>query len=152
MVKSKTTAEEFYLVRADVLPEVFLKVMEVKRLLDFKLVSSVNEAVKRVGLSRSAYYKYRKAIRSTSSGTEGEMVTLLIVVEDLTRSLARCLDVLLEANATLMTFHQSMPVSGLIHLLVTFRADKMNISTESLIQIMEQTRGVQSVQLLTSPG
>jgi chorismate mutase len=152
MAKPKTTAEEFYLVRADVLPEVFLKVMEVKRLLDFKLVSSVNEAVKRVGLSRSAYYKYRRAIRSTSSGMEGEMVTLLIVVEDLARSLARCLDVLLEANARLMTFHQSMPVSGLIHMLVTFRADKMNIPTDRLVHIMGQTRGVQSVQVLTSPG
>ncbi len=151
MAKQKNVQEEFYLVRADVLPEVFLKVMEVKRLLDLKLVPSVNEAVKRVGLSRSAYYKYRKAIRSTSSGTEGEMITLLIVVEDLARSLARCLEVLSEANAILMTFHQSMPVNGLIHLLVTCRADKMKISTDRLVYLMTQTRGVQSVRLLTAP-
>ncbi|HHW93160.1 MAG TPA: ACT domain-containing protein [Clostridiaceae bacterium] len=151
MAKKETTHEQFYLVRADVLPEVFLKVMEVKRLLDLKLVSSVNEAVKRVGLSRSAYYKYRKAIRSTSSGAEGEMATLLIVVENLARSLTRCLDVLLEADAMLMTFHQSIPVEGLTHLLVTFRADNMNVSMERLVNIMTQTRGVQSVRVLTSP-
>ena len=150
MAKLKNVPEEFYLVRADVLPEVFLKVMEVKRLLDLKLVPSVNEAVKRVGLSRSAYYKYRKAIRSNSPGAEGEIVTLLIVVEDLARSLARCLDVLSEANAILITFHQSIPVSGLMHLLVTVRSDKMDISMDRLIHLMKQTRGVQSVQLLTT--
>ena len=152
MARQRKEPEQFYLVRADVLPEVFLKVMEVKRLLDLKLVSSVNEAVKRVGLSRSAYYKYRKAIRSTSSGTEGEMATLLIIAENLANSLPRCLDVLLEAETTIVTFHQSVPVVGLIHLLVTFRTDKMNVSMDHLIHIMTQTRGVQSVRVLISPS
>ncbi|HHX20134.1 MAG TPA: ACT domain-containing protein [Clostridiaceae bacterium] len=152
MARQRKEPEQFYLVRADVLPEVFLKVMEVKRLLDLKLVSSVNEAVKRVGLSRSAYYKYRKAIRSTSSGTEGEMATLLIIAENLANSLPRCLDVLLEAETTIVTFHQSVPVDGLIHLLVTFRTDKMNVSMDHLIHIMTQTRGVQSVRVLISPS
>ncbi len=152
MARQRKEPEQFYLVRADVLPEVFLKVMEVKRLLDLKLVSSVNEAVKRVGLSRSAYYKYRKAIRSTSSGTEGEMATLLIIAENLANSLPRCLDVLLEAETTIVTFHQSVPVDGLIHLLVTFRTDKINVSMDHLIHIMTQTRGVQSVRVLISPS
>ncbi len=151
MARQKKDLDQYYLVRADVLPEVFLKVMEVKRLLDLKLVPSVNEAVKRVGLSRSAYYKYRKAIRSTSSGTEGEMATLLIVVESLAHSLTRCLDVLLEAETTIMTFHQGIPVDGLIHLLVTFRTDNMNVSMDHLVHIMSQTRGVQSARILVSP-
>ena len=46
---------EYYLIKSDVLPEVFGKVMEVKRLLSLKKASSVNEAVKIAGMSRSAY-------------------------------------------------------------------------------------------------
>ncbi len=152
MAKQKKTPEEYYLVRADVLPDVFLKVMEVKRLLDSKLVSSVNEAVKKVGLSRSAFYKYRKAIRSTSTGIEGTMTTMIIIVENLARSLTRCLDVLLEAETTLMTLHQSIPVSGLTHLLVTFRTDDMNMPLDRLKNLIAQTRGVLSVQILTPQG
>ena len=54
MAESKKTKETYYLVREDVLPDVFIKVMEVKRLLDLKRVPSVNVAVKQVGISRSA--------------------------------------------------------------------------------------------------
>lgn len=64
MAKQKKAPDAYYIVRGDDLPEVFLKVMEVKRLLDQGRARSVNEAVKKVGISRSAYYKYRKSIRA----------------------------------------------------------------------------------------
>ena len=55
-------SNDYFLVKADVLPEVFVKVMEVKRFLNSGKAKSVNEAVQRVGLSRSAYYKYKDCI------------------------------------------------------------------------------------------
>ncbi|HNZ63974.1 MAG TPA: hypothetical protein PKH23_06575, partial [Bacillota bacterium] len=96
-----------------------------------------------------AYYKYRKAIRSTSSGVEGRMITIIIVIENLSHSLTRCLEVLLESDVSLMSLHQSIPIRGLAHVLVTFRSDDMNMPLDRLISLIAQTRGVLSVQILT---
>lgn len=49
----------YYLVEADMLPEIFLKVMEAKELLQTGECSTVGDAVNRVGISRSAFYKYK---------------------------------------------------------------------------------------------
>ena len=54
--------KKFYIVDKKVLPDVFIKVMEVKNLLETKREKTVQDAVNRVGISRSAFYKYRNAI------------------------------------------------------------------------------------------
>lgn len=54
--------ETFYLVREDVLPDAMRKTLEVKKLLDRKKAESVADAVQKVDLSRSAFYKYRDAV------------------------------------------------------------------------------------------
>ena len=51
---------KYYIIEASALPDVFLKVAEAKRLLDTGEVATVNEATRRTGISRSAFYKYRK--------------------------------------------------------------------------------------------
>ncbi|MFF3284261.1 hypothetical protein ACFYV6_14170, partial [Bacillus velezensis] len=64
--------ETFYLVREDVLPDAMRKTLEVKKLLDRKKAESVADAVQKVDLSRSAFYKYRDAVFPfyTASATE----------------------------------------------------------------------------------
>jgi chorismate mutase len=73
---------EFFLVKSDMLPEVFVKVMAVKRLLNSGKAESVNEAVQKVGLSRSAYYKYKDAVLPFYETSQGRMVTLIFAVEN----------------------------------------------------------------------
>ena len=58
-----STKKEYYLVQADMLPEIFLKVMETKELIETGECRTVADAVARVGISRSAFYKYRDAVR-----------------------------------------------------------------------------------------
>ena len=52
----------FYLVDAEVLPEVFLKVVKAKELLASGEVRSISAATRSVDLSRSAFYKYKDCI------------------------------------------------------------------------------------------
>ena len=54
--------KNYYIVDKAVLPEIFLKVMDVKNLLESKKEKTVQDAVNRVGISRSAFYKYRDAV------------------------------------------------------------------------------------------
>ena len=75
-------SNDYLLVKADVLPEVFVKVMEAKRLLNSGKAVSVNEAVKMVSLSRSAYYKYKDSVMPFYETSQGKIVTLIVAVEN----------------------------------------------------------------------
>ena len=99
MARSKKEELNYYIVREDVLPDVFIKVMEVKRLLDLKFVPSVNEAVRRVGISRSAYYKYRNSIRALKTLDDGALSTMLVVMESSIQVVSLCLGVFLDTDA-----------------------------------------------------
>lgn len=59
---SQVHKERYYLVREDILPESVLKTLEAKLLLAQGEVKTVHEAVDKVGLSRSAFYKYKDGI------------------------------------------------------------------------------------------
>lgn len=69
--------EEYFLVRSDILPEVFVKVMQVKRLLNSGKARSINEAVQVIGISRSAYYKYKDSIMPFYETSKGKIVSTL---------------------------------------------------------------------------
>ena len=79
----------YLLVDVSVLPEVFLKVMEVKKMLAGGKARSVNEAVTSLGLSRSAYYKYRDCVFPFYENSRGKVMTLFFVVEDFPGILAK---------------------------------------------------------------
>ena len=66
---------KYYIIEASALPDVFLKVAEAKRLLDTGEVATVNEATRRTGISRSAFYKYRDAILPFHNMMIGRIIT-----------------------------------------------------------------------------
>ena len=68
--------KNYYIVDKAVLPEIFLKVMDVKNLLESKKEKTVQDAVNRVGISRSAFYKYRDAVHPLYENTRGKTVTI----------------------------------------------------------------------------
>ncbi len=148
MAKQKKAPDRYYIVRGEDLPEVFIKVMEVKRLLDQGRVRSVNEAVKQVGISRSAYYKYRKSIRALKTIDQGALTAVLIVMEHLERVAPLCFDTFFEAGAEILSFFQGPPVDGLVHVLVTYRTDGNTWPDDVLIYRLRQTRGVVHAQSL----
>ena len=53
----------YYVVTKKAVPEVLLKVVEAKRLLESAKASTVQEAADMVGISRSSFYKYKDFCR-----------------------------------------------------------------------------------------
>lgn len=150
MAKRKTLKdkkENFYLVREDVLPDVFLKVMDVKRRLDTSHSTTVSEAVRDAGISRSAYYKYRTAVRDPISFTDKPVMTLLLVTESTDRIVQRCLDAFFESGASILSFQQGLPMNGLVHALVTFQIDFGQDDVNELVNKLFLIRGV--IQIIT---
>ena len=101
---------EYFLVDKRVLPEVFIKVMEVKQRLNTGESTSVNEAVRKTGLSRSAYYKYKDSVLPFYEAASGKKVTLLLSVENFQGILSEIIRTIAESRANILTINQNKDV------------------------------------------
>ncbi len=139
---------EYYIVEASALPEVFSKVAEANRYLETGEVRTVNAAVQRVGISRSAYYKYKDSIRPFKDMAHGRIVTIQILLRNEPGALSGVLNLLANQGGNILTINQGIPGGGtaavtvgletsesgadLEHLLAVLRADNMVIRCEVL--------------------
>lgn len=139
---------EYFLVKSDMLPEVFVKVMQVKRLLNAGKADSVNEAVQRVGLSRSAYYKYKDAVLPFYETSKGRMVTLIFAVENFPGILSGIILCMARAQANILTINQNIPINGLADVSISLETDRMTVSLESLLDELSRIPGVRSHRIL----
>ena len=139
---------EYYLIKSDVLPEVFIKVMEVKRLLGAGKATSVNQAVKIAELSRSAYYKYKDSVLPFYETSRGRLVTVIFMVEDFPGILAGIVNVLANAQANILTINQNVPINGLADVSVVIETDRLTSPLEDLLTELERIPGVRSYRIL----
>jgi len=143
-----TQGPDYLLVKVDVLPEVFVKVMEVKRLLNAGKSKSVNEAVQIVGLSRSAYYKYKDAVMPFYETSKGRIVTLIIAVENFPGILAKIIQCIAIAKGNILTINQNIPLNGLADVSISLETDILDVSVDILLQDVRKVHGVRSCRML----
>ena len=139
---------KYYIIEAAALPDVFLKVAEAKRLLDTGEVSTVNEATKRTGISRSAFYKYRDAILPFHNLMTGRIVTFQLMLHDEPGILSAILACFARWEANILTINQTIPTNGCALVTVTAETAQMNISLEDLLRDLEATGGVVKAEVL----
>ncbi len=141
-------SNEYFLVKSTVLPEVFVKVMEVKRLLNAGKSRSVNEAVQKVGLSRSAYYKYKDAVMPFYETSKGKLVTLIIAVENFPGILSGIIQCVANAKGNILTINQNIPINGLADVSISMETDLMAKSIDLLLADVGKIAGVRSCRIL----
>ena len=140
---------EYYLVDKKVLPEVFIKVMEVKQRLNTGESSSVNEAVRKTGLSRSAYYKYKDSVLPFYEATNGKKVTLLITVENFQGILSSIINVISATKASILTINQNIPINGLADISISLDTASMFGSVEDIMNDINHIAGVRNCTVLS---
>ncbi len=137
----------YFVVRERALPEVLLKVVEAKRLLDTEKALSVAEATERVGISRSSFYKYKDDIFRFYDNSQGTTITLTFNMDDETGLLSDVLKVIADFGANILTIHQSIPINGVASLTVSIQILETTRDVSEMIQQMEHTRGVHHVRV-----
>ncbi len=133
----------YYLVDALVLPEVFTKVIEVKKILSRGSVKTVNEAVKEIGLSRSAYYKYKDFIFPFYETSRGRVITLFFVVEDFAGILSGIINSIAKVKANILTINQNIPINGLADVTISIETEGM---TGNIDELMSDVRSIEGVR------
>lgn len=143
------TETKYLLVEKSVLPDIFPKIIEVKQLLSKGNGMSVNEAVNTVGISRSAYYKYKDFVFPFNEISTNSVITLHLVVEDSAGLLSQILSTIAEAKANILTINQNIPVNGLADVTVAVETHDMEQDMEVLLNALKQIPGVRRQGILS---
>jgi chorismate mutase len=141
-------AERYYLVRQDILPEALLKTIEAKDLLAQGRVKTINEAVDQVGLSRSAFYKYKDGIHPLSKLDRERIVTISMNLEHRSGILSRVLATIAGKEANVLTIHQTIPLQGMANVVITADTSKMGEGLSDLLQALNALEGVKRAAVI----
>ena len=109
-MKQDQMDKKFFLVREDVLPEAMKKTLEAKEMIERGKVESVWDAVQRVDLSRSAFYKYRDTVFPFHTIVKERIITLFFQLEDRSGTLSELLATVASSGCNVLTIHQTIPL------------------------------------------
>ncbi|RKD23909.1 ACT domain-containing protein [Ammoniphilus oxalaticus] len=134
--------EKYYLVRDEILPEAILKTVDAKKLLDSGEALTVNEAVEKVGLSRSAYYKYKDGVFLFNAMSREVIVTIAATLEHRSGVLSKFLSFVARQGGNVLTINQTIPVQGMAHVSMSIDTAFMNLTTAEFIEKLGNLDGV----------
>lgn len=138
----------YFVVKQKALPEVLLKVVEAKRMIESEKVHSVQEAVDKVGISRSSFYKYKEDIFPFHDTTEGKTVTMTVQMDDEPGLLSDVLKIIASFGANILTIHQSIPINGVASLSVSVQVLSTTRNISEMIDEVDRKEGVHYVKIL----
>ena len=138
----------YYIVEASALPEVFLKVAEVKRLLSTGEAATVNDATRMTGISRSAFYKYRDAIMPFQNMMIGRIITFQFLIHDRQGLLSRILNMFADCRANIQTINSIMPTNGSAVVTISAETTDLTVSLEQLLRQLGEIPGVVKADVL----
>lgn len=138
----------YFVVQEDVLPEIFIKVIKVKELLYKGQVKDITEGVKVVGISRSAYYKYRDKVFLMSEDVKGQKATMSILVNHESGSLSEVLDKIAEFRGNIITINQDIPINDAANITITLDILNLTADVNKLVSEIQLLNKVIKVNLI----
>ena len=139
---------KYFVVKQKAVPEVLLKVVEAKRLLESEKVETVQEATERTGISRSSFYKYKDDIFPFHQNAKGKTITFVIQMDDEPGLVSDVLKIVAEFRANILTIHQSIPINGIASLTLSVEVLPNTGDISQMIEEIEEKSGVQYLKIL----
>ena len=142
------TKTKYYIVAAEALPEIFIKVAEAKRMMQTGEASTVGAATRQVGISRSAFYKYKDAVQPFNNMKTGHIITFYIMLKDNPGVLSDVLSIFAGSGANILTINQSIPTNGCAAVTVSAETSEMEETLEDLMAQVATAEGVVKFEIL----
>lgn len=139
---------KYFVLKQKAVPEVLLKVVEAKRLLESKRAMTVHEATEKVGISRSSFYKYKDDIFPFHDNAKGKTITFVLQMEDEPGLLSMVLKIVAEFSANILTIHQSIPINGLASMTMSIEVLPTTGDASAMIEKIEEQPGVHYIKIL----
>ncbi len=138
----------FYLVREEILPEAIKKTIKVKEVLKRGEARTINEAVEKMGLSRSAYYKYKDYVFPFYEASKEKIVTLSILLDHKAGVLSRILNTIAGDGGSVLTINQGIPLQGVANATISIETKNLAIDLEALLDKLRMVDGVKRLEVL----
>ena len=140
--------KKYYLVSAEALPEVFIKVAEAKRMLQVGEADTVGEAARLVGISRSAFYKYKDAVQPFQNMRAGHIITFYALLKDIPGVLSNYLSIFANSGANILTINQTIPTNGCAGVTISAETSDMVEGLEELMARASSAEGVLKFEIM----
>ncbi|WP_094602802.1 hypothetical protein SPSIL_028860 [Sporomusa silvacetica DSM 10669] len=138
----------FYLVREEILPEAIKKTIKVKELLKRGEARTINEAVEKMELSRSAYYKYKDYVFPFYEASKEKIVTIALLLEHKSGVLSRVLNTVANEHGSVLTINQGIPLQGVANATISIETADLVIDLEALLDKLRMVDGVKRLEVL----
>ncbi|NLG32856.1 MAG: ACT domain-containing protein [Syntrophomonadaceae bacterium] len=140
--------KKYYVVREDILPDSIMKTVKAKEMMACDEVHSVVEAVNKLGIARSTFYKYKDRVFAYSSFDNSNILNISLRLEHVAGVLSRVLNCLASLNVNILTINQSLPLHGSAHVTLSLSTQEMKGSGEELIESLKHISGVIKVEII----
>lgn len=142
-------SDRYYVVNQRAVPEVLLKVVEAKRLMDMDKSMPVQKATEIVGISRSSFYKYKDDIEPFHENAKGRTVTFVLQIDDRPGLLSSVLKLIAESHANILTIHQTIPINGVASLTVSVEILANSGDASEMVESIKSQSGVHYLKILS---
>lgn len=146
--ESQVPDDPYYLIRRSHIPEVIRKTVEVRELLQRHPEMNVARAARQVGISRSAYYKYKDVVRPFYTAVQGQIVTLALTLRHTPGVLSDVLNTLAVFHANILTINQSLPLQGVATVIVSLDTHEIGDPFDTVWAALRKVNGVEQVTLV----
>ncbi|MEG0806086.1 MAG: ACT domain-containing protein [Lachnospiraceae bacterium] len=138
----------YYVLRERAVPEVLLKVVEAKRLIDSGKALSIQEATEKVGISRSSFYKYREDIFLFHKKDQGKITTVVIQMDDIPGMFLDVLQAIAVYRINVLTIHQSISINGVANFMLSLEAALDSDPMSNIIEEIGAKEGVHYIKVI----
>ncbi|MFD1484703.1 ACT domain-containing protein [Lacticaseibacillus baoqingensis] len=141
--------DKYYIVDRSILPDVVAKVIEARTLIENGQVRQVSEAVKRVGISRGTYYKYKDFVFLPDTGLNQRKAVISLMLHHDRGILSEVLNAMSAADASIITINQNIPIHDWASVVISFDISHLQTSLDELLAKLKESRGVTDVTLIS---
>lgn len=149
MLQQRGGSIRYLLVNADVLPEVFVRVVDAKQMIASGTAASAAEAARLAGISRSAFYKYKDSVFYYDAQKTGRILTVHVMLRDNPGILSKVLSAFADAGANILTVNQNIPAGGAALVSIAARIDRLKMPIDQFIKLLTDIDGIERVERIS---
>lgn len=148
--KKKDEKKQYYIVDKSILPISIQKVITVNEMVKNEHISK-HEGIRRTGLSRSTYYKYKDYIKPFFEGSQEKIFNIHMSLKDMPGLLAKILEVIAKDSINILTIVQNAAVDGIVQLTLSLQGNPDSPKNiEKTLESIQNIYGVLDLRILGS--
>lgn len=142
------TISKYYIVDDSLLPEAFGKVIKARKMIDNGEVKNVSEAVKKVGISRASYYKYKDYVYEAQQSSWQRKAVISFLLSHKSGILSKVLNSISNRDANILTINQNIPINDSASVVISLDLSQMDGTIDELIADISAIDGTNKVNLV----